>query len=104
MARKRSSVPAYLLHKPTGQARCRIAGRDFYLGQFGSDASRIKYGELVARHAGGQPIDPLALSKRGHASKSDRTTDPGPSVAALSDPSVPITGSHAHCILDRRHS
>ena len=53
MARKRSSVPAYLLHQPTGQARCRIAGRDFYLGQYGSEESRIRYGQLIAKLAGG---------------------------------------------------
>lgn len=56
-------VPSYLLHKPTGQARCRIDGHDFYLGQYGSEESRIKYGELVAKHAGGVPIDPLKPSK-----------------------------------------
>ena len=65
MSRKRSSVPAYLLHKPTGQARCRIAGRDFYLGLYGSDESRIKYGQLVANLVGGVHLDPLAGSNRG---------------------------------------
>ena len=65
MTRKRSSLPAYLLHKPTGQARCRIAGKDHYLGLYGSESSRLKYGQLVAMLAGGVPIDPLAASKRG---------------------------------------
>lgn len=40
--------PAYLLHKPTGQARVRIDGRDIYLGAYGSPASRERYDDLVS--------------------------------------------------------
>lgn len=40
--------PAYLLHRPTGRARVRIDGRDLYLGEYGSPASRERYDELVA--------------------------------------------------------
>lgn len=40
--------PTYLLHKPTGQARVRIDGRDIYLGEYGSRASRERYDDLVA--------------------------------------------------------
>jgi hypothetical protein len=58
-------LPCYVLHKPTGQARVRIAGQDYSLGEFGSGASRIAYGQLVAKLAGGIPIDPIAKSKRG---------------------------------------
>lgn len=84
MSRKRCSVPAYLLHKPTGQARCRIAGRDFYLGLYGSDESRIKYGQLVAKLAGGVPLDPLAGSNRGsRLPRNESETDPGPTVGEL---------------------
>lgn len=46
-------TPGYLLHKPTGQARVRINGVDHYLGVYGSDASRQKYGTLIAEHAAG---------------------------------------------------
>lgn len=52
-------IPGYLLHKATGQARVRINGTDHYLGKFGSEESRRKYGELIAKHAGGVPIDPF---------------------------------------------
>jgi hypothetical protein len=76
MTRKRSSLPTYLLHKPTGQARCRIDGKDIYLGPYGSDSSRIKYGQLVAKLAGGVPIDPLADSNRGRPSRNDSEADP----------------------------
>ena len=65
MARKANVFPSYLLHKPTGQARVRIDGKDHYLGPYGSEESRILYGQLIAKHAGGVPIDPIADSKRG---------------------------------------
>lgn len=55
-----SRIPGYTLHKPTGQARVRIAGRDFYLGKYGSVDSRQKYGELISQHAGGLTVAPLA--------------------------------------------
>jgi integrase len=40
--------PSYLLHKPTGQARCRIDGKDNYLGEYGSPESRDRYDDLIA--------------------------------------------------------
>lgn len=82
MPRKSNPVPAYLFHKPSGQARCRINGRDYYLGPFGSAESRSRYGELVAQHATGKAIDPLARP----GTTTNPTTipgDPGPSVAEL---------------------
>jgi len=39
--------PGYLLHKPTGQARVRIAGKDVYLGPYGSPESRERYDEII---------------------------------------------------------
>ena len=44
-------VPAYKLHKPSGQARVIIRGRQVYLGPYGSAASREKYGRLIAEYA-----------------------------------------------------
>jgi len=82
MARKPNVFPSYLLHKPTGQARVRIAGRDHYLGEYGSDESRIRYGELVSKLAGGIPIDPIADSNRGKLPRNE-SDDPGPSVGEL---------------------
>ncbi len=83
MARKANVFPSYLLHKPTGQARVRIAGQDHYLGEYGSEASRIAYGQLVAKLAGGIAIDPIAKQKRGRATTIESEQDPGPSVAEL---------------------
>jgi hypothetical protein len=60
--------PAYLLHRPTGQARVRISGKDIYLGKFGTPESRERYEELVTAWLMGQDpsqvtltIDELAL-------------------------------------------
>jgi len=41
--------PAYLLHKPSGQARVRINGKDHYLGEFGSPESKERYDDLIAK-------------------------------------------------------
>jgi hypothetical protein len=40
--------PKYSLHKPSGQARVRHQGRDFYLGAYGSRGSREAYARLIA--------------------------------------------------------
>ena len=40
--------PSYLHHKPTGQARVRINGRDIYLGPYRSPESREKYEAVIA--------------------------------------------------------
>lgn len=73
MSRKKSVIPSYLLHKPTGQARVRINGRDHYLGAYLSDESRRRYGELVSSPSG-LPVDPIAPAT---------PQDSGPSVAEL---------------------
>src|SRR5262245_41766442 len=44
----RSRVPHYGLHRPTGQARVIIAGRQHYLGKYGSPESWEKYHRLIA--------------------------------------------------------
>ena len=82
MARKPNVFPSYLLHQPTGQARVRTGGRDYYLGPYGSDESRIAYGKLIAQIGSGIPIDPIADSKRGSLPRNE-SDDPGPSVGEL---------------------
>jgi hypothetical protein len=39
--------PANTLYKSTGQARCRIDGKDFYLGAYGTRESQDRYDELI---------------------------------------------------------
>ena len=46
---KKYHVPKYALHKRSGQARVRINGVEHWLGPFGSDASKARYDELVAK-------------------------------------------------------
>ncbi len=57
MSRRKRAIPSYLLHRPSGQARVRINGRDFYLGPYGSDESRQKYAELIQQQASGPVAD-----------------------------------------------
>lgn len=45
---QRSSVPRYLLHKASGQARVRVQGRDHYLGVYNSPESHERYARIVA--------------------------------------------------------
>lgn len=40
-------VPAYRRHKPTGQAVVTLNGKDFYLGRWGTKASRAEYDRLI---------------------------------------------------------
>ncbi len=54
--------PAYVHHRPTGQARVRIAGKDFYLGKFGTPESRKKYEELVTAWLSDQDPRHVALT------------------------------------------
>lgn len=49
MPRPRAHIPAYGLHKPTGQARVRIGGKDHYLGPHGSEESKREYERLVRK-------------------------------------------------------
>src|SRR5262245_24345065 len=56
-------IPAYRLHKPTGQAVVRLDGRDHYLGKHGTEASQEQYRRLIAEwltHARPRASEPLA--------------------------------------------
>ncbi len=49
MARQRIDAPAYRYHI-SGQARVTLAGKDFFLGKFGSPESKAKYYALLAEY------------------------------------------------------
>lgn len=55
-------VPGYCLHKPTGQARVRIDGRDVWLGKYGSPESHRKYSEVIADWQSSQEEAPSDIS------------------------------------------
>ncbi len=46
---RRKGIPSYGHHRPTGQARVRIDGKDHYLGLYGSEESRQAYERLVRK-------------------------------------------------------
>jgi integrase len=48
MNRRTGRVPAYRLHRPSGQARVIINGRHIYLGKFGSPESHEEYARRIA--------------------------------------------------------
>jgi integrase len=61
-------LPSYRRHKPSGLAVVTLAGRDIYLGKYGTPASRAEYDRVLAEYLAGG---------RGRAAAGD------PSVAAL---------------------
>ncbi|MFN5976685.1 MAG: hypothetical protein ACK48U_19740, partial [Planctomyces sp.] len=79
-------IPKYCLHKGTGQAFVKLNGQTFYLGEYGTPASRERYESMVARHLGGTieidretvTIGRLAVLyvdfAEGYYRKNDRTT------------------------------
>lgn len=74
--------PSYSLHRPTGQARVRIQGKDHYLGAYGSPESRERYDDLIAEWSArrgdvsgyGLTVDDLALLYLQHAEQHYRKT------------------------------
>ena len=44
----KKQLPKYCQHKPTGRAFVRIDGKMFYLGKYGSEASRREYDRIIA--------------------------------------------------------
>jgi hypothetical protein len=65
MPRKRNHVPAYRLHKPSGQARVIINGEHIYLGRYGSPESREKFARLIAELAVTPRSAPASPDVRG---------------------------------------
>lgn len=56
MPRLTKAVPKYRQHKPSGKAVVTLAGRDHYLGRYGTKASKAKYHRLIAEwEAAGRP-------------------------------------------------
>ncbi len=51
MPAKKSFIPKYCLHKPSGKAYCRIRGKVIYLGDYDSPESKAEYGRVVAEFA-----------------------------------------------------
>jgi hypothetical protein len=60
MPRQTRSVPAYRKHRASGQAVVSLNHHDYYLGPFGSRASRLEYDRLIGEWLQqGRRISPL---------------------------------------------
>lgn len=72
--------PSLVLHKPTGQARLRFRGRDYYFGRYGTPEADSAYLRAKAHFVltGDLPVD-LAQPKR----KRNRPVDPPTPAAAV---------------------
>jgi hypothetical protein len=56
MPRLTNAVPKYRKHKRSGQAVVAIAGKDHYLGPYGTKASKLEYDRLITEWpAAGRP-------------------------------------------------
>jgi integrase len=58
MGRSSQRQPSYRLHKGSGLAVCTLNGRDFYLGQYGTEESKAKYDALISEWLAGGRILP----------------------------------------------
>ena len=58
MIYSRKQLPKYCRHKPSGRAYVRIGGKMYYLGKYGSTASRQEYDRIIAEFVanGRQPF------------------------------------------------
>jgi len=55
----KNHIPKYCYHKPSGQARVRIDGKDHWLGKHDTPASHARYDALIADYLeSGRPSDP----------------------------------------------
>ncbi len=56
MQERTPRLPRYRRHKPSGQAVVTLSGQDYYLGPYGTKASKTEYDRLtaewLARHEG----------------------------------------------------
>jgi hypothetical protein len=59
MPRLVHAVPKYRKHRASGQAIVTIAGKDHYLGAYGSETSRHQYDRLIGEY--------LALNRQPHS-------------------------------------
>jgi hypothetical protein len=47
MPRLKNAVPKYRKHNQSGQAIVTLSGRDFLLGPYGTEASKLEYARLI---------------------------------------------------------
>lgn len=57
-------IPAYRMHRPTGQAVVRLDGKDHYLGKYGTPESHEKYARVTAEWRDGRVVGASARKSR----------------------------------------
>jgi hypothetical protein len=57
-------IPSYRRHRPSGQAVATFGGRDFYLGAFGSKASKAEYRRPPTGSRSGSPLGARRTPRR----------------------------------------
>lgn len=63
---RKSTIPSYRLHKPSGQAVVTLNGRDHYLGPWDTSASRAEYDRLISEWAAhGRQLPPTGTGTSG---------------------------------------
>ena len=67
---RKSTIPSYRHHKPSGQAVVTLNGRDHYLGPWDTSASRAEYDRLISEWA-------------AHGRRLPRTDPSGPPISGL---------------------
>ena len=65
----KTNIPGYRLHKATGQAFIELEGRRFYLGKYGSKASRAEYERHLAEYLANDRKLPPTKAKTGISCK-----------------------------------
>ena len=53
--------PHYRFHKPSGQAVVTLRGNDYYLGQYESLESWMKYNRLLLQHTPNRPTQQFPM-------------------------------------------
>ena len=87
MGRRHSgALPAMRLHKQSGQARIRLNGTEYRLGQWGSPAAQMRYDELIAAWIASGRTSVEAVTGPPRPAPAKRSA-PSPSTSA---PRVPI--------------
>ena len=90
MGRRHSgALPAMRLHKQSGQARIRLNGTEYRLGQHGSPAAQMRYDELIAAWIASGRTSVEAVSgppRPAPTPRGAKTTPPAPAAAPPTAP------------------
>ncbi len=88
--RTKGSVPSLQHHKSSGRARVTIAGRDYWLGKWGSADAQLAYERLIAEYiANGRVIPPQRATSDRDTEIRVQSSQPGIAVRAPAKADAP---------------